>query len=84
MVEPLDTVYISKLATSQNAYHRPDRAHAVFQVSTNCGRLLLMDCDSMPEIEAALIREPCRRCFTVRGRRQRILDLIVMPGVADA
>jgi hypothetical protein len=86
MIEPLDTVWISKLTSSKrrSAYHRPDRDHAVLQVTTRCGKLQLMDCKAVPEVQAALHHEPCLRCFPVRGRRQRILDLIVVSGIPDA
>ena len=86
MIEPYDVVYISKFDSSQRRarYHRPDRENAIVQVATRCNRLHLMDCQAMPEVEAALKHEPCLPCFPVRGRRQRILDLIVIAGDADA
>lgn len=83
MTEPYDTVYVSQAATRRiGSYHRADRNG--FPVETFCGRLQLIDCAHVPEIEAALKHEPCLRCFPVRGRRQRILNEIVVAGVEDA
>lgn len=84
MIEPLDVVYVSKLANYQNAYHRARPSRAGIHVDTSCGRLLLMDCDELPEIHAVTTREPCKRCFIIRGRRQRILNQITVAGIEPA
>ena len=85
MIEPYDTVYIRRSFHGHNRYHRAatSGSRSANPAQSHCGRVDLDHCDEVPEIRAALAHEPCTPCFGVRGRRQRILNLIVVSGIPD-
>lgn len=73
MIEPFEVVYVSR-RRNKGSYHRAAARFGVRLVWTACTKLRLDDCDQLLEVTAVLTNEPCRRCFPLRGRRQRILD----------